>query len=62
MTSTIKAKYIVLGHAAKKTVWIGRLINKMKLEVVEGIHLYGHNEMSIAPNQKCKELALNKTH
>ena len=47
-TSTTKAKYIALGHAAKEAVWIRRFINKMKLEAVEDVTLYGNNEISIA--------------
>lgn len=47
-TSTTEAKYITLRHVARKAVWIRRFINKMKLEVIESLTLYGDNEMSIA--------------
>ncbi len=47
-TSTTKAEYIALGHAAREAVWIRRFIHKMRLEVVESITLHGDNEMNIA--------------
>ena len=47
-TSTTEAEYIALGHAAREAVWIRTFINKMKLEAVKDITLYGDNKMSIA--------------
>ena len=46
-TSTTKAKYIALSHAAKKAVWIKRFINERKLKAIEDVTLYNDNEMSI---------------
>lgn len=45
--STTKTKYIVLGYAARKVMWIRQFINKVKLEVVENIILHSNNEISI---------------
>lgn len=45
--STAKAKYIALGHAARKAIWIRRFTNKIKLEVVENLMLY-EDKVSIA--------------
>ena len=50
-TSTTEVKYIAFGHVAREAVWIKRFINKMKLEVIEDLTLYGDNEMSIAPTK-----------
>ena len=46
--STTEAEYIALGQIATEAVWIKMFINKMKLETVEDVTLYGNNEMSIA--------------
>ena len=46
-TSTTKAKYIALGHSVREAVWIKRFINRIKIEVVEDLTLFGDNEMSI---------------
>ena len=47
-TSTTKAEYIALGHAAREAVWIRRFINEIKMETVENLTLFRDNEMSIA--------------
>lgn len=47
-TSTIKAKYIALGHVAREAVWIKRLINKIGLKAVVNLTLYRDNEIRIA--------------
>lgn len=44
----IKAKYIALGYTARETVWMKRFINKINLEIVKELTLYGDNKMSIA--------------
>lgn len=46
-TSITKAKYIAFGHAARKTISIRRLINKIGLEAIKNFTLYGNNKMSI---------------
>ncbi len=47
LTSTTKAKYIALRHAAREAAWIRRFINEMTLDIVPEITLNGDNEMSI---------------
>ncbi len=48
-TSITKAKYIVLGHIARKAMWIKRFINKMQLEkAIKNLMLHGDNKMNIA--------------
>ena len=47
-TSTTKAEYIALRHAVRKVVWIRRFINKIEIEVIGDLTLFGDNEMSIA--------------
>lgn len=43
-----EVEYIALGHVSRKVVWIQKFINKMQLETMEGLTLFGDNEMSIA--------------
>lgn len=47
-TSMTKDKYIALSHAIREAVWIRGFINKIELEAVEDLMLYGDNEMNIA--------------
>ncbi len=47
-TSTTEAEYIAFGHVAREAVWIKRFINELELDIVEGLTLFGDNEMSIA--------------
>lgn len=53
-TSITKAEYIVLGHAARETVQIRRFINKIKMETVKNLRLFGDNKMSIALTKNAK--------
>lgn len=46
MTSTTKAEYIALGHAAREGVWIKRFINELLLKIT-GLCLKGDNEASL---------------
>lgn len=47
-------EYIALGYAARKVIWIRRFINKIKLETVKSVILYGNNKMSIALTKNAK--------
>ena len=53
-TSTTKAEYIALGHATREVVRIRRFINKMKIEVVEDLTLFGDNKISITLTKNAK--------
>lgn len=45
--SITKAKYISLHYRAKKALWIMQVINKIELEIVESLTLYGNHKISI---------------
>lgn len=44
---TTEPKYIALIYAAKEAIWIQHFINKLKLNIVPEIELFGDNKMSI---------------
>lgn len=47
-TSTTKAEYIALGHAARENVWIRKFLNKLKMsDLINPCTLYGDNKTSI---------------
>lgn len=47
-TSTTKAEYIALGHAARESVWIRRFFNELSIvEPIGACILHGDNETSI---------------
>lgn len=46
-TLIIKAKYIAFEYKAKKTVWIKKFINKIKLKAIKNLMLYQNNKMGI---------------
>lgn len=52
--STTEAEYIALGYAARKANWIRRFFNKIKLEGIENVTLYGNNKMSITLTKNAK--------
>lgn len=46
--STTKAKYIALGHAARKSVWIRKFLNKLNVaDPIGACILHKNNETSI---------------
>lgn len=46
-TFTTKAEYITLRYAAREIVWIQRFINKINLDIIEDLTLYGDNKINI---------------
>lgn len=44
---TTEPKYIALIYTARKAIWIQHFINKLKLDIVPEIELFGDNKMSI---------------
>lgn len=53
-TSTIEVEYIAFKHVARKTIWIRQFINKIELEILKDITLYGNNEISITLTKNAK--------
>lgn len=53
-TFTIKTEYIALKHTIRKVIWIRKSINKIKLEIIKSLMLYGNNKMSIALTKNIK--------
>ena len=53
-TSTTEAEYIALRHVAKEAVWIQRFMNKINLDMVEDLTIYGNNKMSINPTKNAE--------
>lgn len=46
--STTEAKYIALGHAARKSVWIRRFLNELNVvDLIGACILHGDNKTSI---------------
>lgn len=48
-----EAEYIAFGHAARKYIWIWRIVNEMGLKA-ESIILYGNNNMNINLTKNAK--------
>ncbi len=55
LTSTTKAEYIALGHAAREAIWLRRFINELQVDdPIYSITLYGDNETSITLTKNAK--------
>lgn len=45
---TTQTKYIALEYASRGTIWILWFINKLRLDTIRDLTLFGNNEMNIA--------------